>query len=134
MNLKPELVERIHNELGFFGLDKCAISIVEFIGSSSAHGYFYISLSDIIRAAPSCSESETAKVVNYLSTTTPPALIQTYCFVDDDSIFHELDNDALITFQETRRLYHPSSGKLVDQDNSQIFLLYKTKVEMVLAA
>lgn len=133
MNLRPDLVERIHSELGFFGLEKCAISIVEFIGSSSVHGFFYISFSDILKSTKYCSQSDTEKVVNYLATTTPPTLIQTYCFLDDDSIFHEIDSEALITYQETKKLYHPSSGKLVDSANTHIFLLYKTEAGLVLA-
>lgn len=134
MKLKPDLVERIQRELGFFGLEKCALSIIEFIGSSPAQGFFYISLSDIIKSTNSCSKSDAEKVVNYLATTSPPTLIQTYCFLDDDAIFHELNSEALITYQETRKLYHPSSGKLLKSDNAHIFLLYKTESGLVRAS
>ncbi|MBI6668369.1 hypothetical protein B1F73_13570 [Pseudomonas syringae] len=132
MKINPELVEKIEKDLSIFGLAVCALNIVRYIAGRTVKSEFYISLSDFLKEIPNCSSSETEQVINYLATTTPPTLTRTYCFVDEESVFHELGDDALILFQESNKLYHPSSGKLVEEESVNIFLLYKTSIDKVL--
>lgn len=131
MSVKPEIVASINKDLAIFGLQECALALVEFIASQPTGQNFYVSLSDLLEQAKNFSAKETEQVVNYLSSSSQAVLTRAYCFVDAERIFHELDNEALITFQETKKLYHPSSGKLVESDEVNVFLLYKTSTNKV---
>lgn len=133
MSVKPEIIASIQKDLALFGLQNCALALINFIASQPIGQSFYVSLSDLLEKASDCSAKETEQVVNYFSSSLPPILIRTYCFVDAERIFHELNNEALITFQETKKLYHPSSGKLVESDEVNIFLLYKSCADMVIS-
>lgn len=131
MNLKPEIIASVQKDLAMFGLQDCALGVLEFIANQPQGQQFYLSLSDILEKVSSCSAKETEQVVNYLSASQPSILVRTYCFVDSERIFHELDEEVLTTLQETKKLYHPSSGKLVESEEVNVFLLYKTSVDKV---
>jgi hypothetical protein len=134
MSVKPEIIARIEKDLAIFGLQECALGVLNFIAAQPKGQNFYLSLSDLLEKASNCSARDTEQVANYLSSSPAPILTRVYCFVDNERIFHELDNDVLTTLQETKKLYHPSSGKLVDSDEANIFLLYKTCADMVFSS
>lgn len=131
MNLRSDVAKKIERDLEVFGLSDCAKDIAIFIANQPYPTDFYLSLTDLVKAVNACPKEDVEKVVNYLSSPPNPVLSRSYCFVDSERIFHELDEEALLGFQETKKLYHPSSGKIVDESDLQIFLLYKTSVEKV---
>lgn len=133
MNLKPEIISLIEKELGIFGLFECAVSVLAFIAKQPYTDEFYISTTELLSRDISCNQEQLKLVINYLSTSKNPIMKQSYCFIDGDRGFCELDDESLITLQETKKLYHPHSGKIVEGQDSRVFLLYKTSVGKVAA-
>lgn len=130
MGLKPELAERIHSDLARFDLAKCAEKILLYIADRPYKSDFYVSLTDLVESSD-CDKVSVERVVNYLTSSNVSRVFQrVYCYVDSDHVFHELDDEVLKTYQETRKLYHPTSGK-EEATGSPIFMLYKTNAARV---
>lgn len=133
MTIKQTLTSKIQHDMGVLGLADCCQAVIEFIARQKYPGDLYLSLSDFKNGVESCSGADIERAVNYFCSSKDQQTIlkRSYCFLDERDIIHELDQESVEVIIRGGALYHPDTGRSVDQPLQSVFVLYKANLDKV---